>query len=152
MKYHILHREQFVKTSLNRVWEFFSNPHNLALITPPEMNFKILSPIQTNRLYKGMLIEYSVKPLGNFSTRWITEISNVKENDFFIDNQLSGPFKEWNHLHTFVKESNGVWVIDDVKYELPLGVLGNIVHFSLIRNRLLFIFDFRKKVIEKLFN
>ncbi|MGB9696240.1 MAG: SRPBCC family protein [Ignavibacteria bacterium] len=152
MKFYVLHREQFVRASIIDVWNFFSNPRNLTLLTPGNMNFKIISPIKTNHIYKGMLIEYHLKPFGNFTIRWVTEITKIKKLEFFVDEQLEGPYKTWYHLHNFIPDNQGVWIIDDVKYTLPLDIIGRLFHNSLIKRRLNFIFNFRSSIIEKYFN
>jgi len=46
---------QIVPISLERAWEFFSNPKNLSVITPPEMNFRVTSELP-DKIYPGLII------------------------------------------------------------------------------------------------
>ena len=84
---------------------------------------------------------------------WVTEISQVKEGSYFIDNQIFGPYKMWHHEHHFKSNSNGTTeIIDTVKYKIPFYIVGKLMHKVFIRKKLLSIFNFRQEQINKLFN
>jgi len=83
--------------------------------------------------------------------RWVTEITHVNENDFFVDEQRIGPFKMWHHEHKVISIKNGVLMTDLVTYTLPMGLLGTLVHSLFIRKRLNKIFEFRKKALIDIF-
>ena len=70
---------------------------------------------------------------------------------FFVDRQLKGPYKLWEHTHTFMEKDNGVLVKDQVKYQLHFGVIGNIIHSLLVRKKIEDIFIYRKNVLRQLF-
>ncbi len=97
-----LESKQFLPISLETAWDYFSSPKNLNDITPPEMVFNILSELP-ERMYEGIIIVYKIKPFLNFSIKWVTEITHIKENHFFVDEQRQGPFKIWHHEHHFEK-------------------------------------------------
>ncbi len=97
---HQLKRKQFVKTDLKTCWDFFSSPQNLKRITPPYMGFNIKFDLP-EKMYEGLMIEYSVKPLLGIPMTLITEIKTVKDNLFFVDEQRKGPYKIWHHEHHF---------------------------------------------------
>ena len=143
-------KKQFLPISIEEAWDFFSAPGNLKIITPDYMDFKILyggeSPI-----YPGQIIAYTVKPVLNLPMQWITEISEVEEGKYFIDNQISGPYKLWHHKHFFQPRGNGVEVIDIVDYILPFGILGGIAHYTFVKNKLEAIFNYRKEKLNELF-
>lgn len=143
---------QLVKASIEDCWDFFSSPSNLSVITPPDMNFRIQFPEPMPAMYQGLIIRYTVSPLLGIPLEWITEITHVKDHDYFVDNQLKGPFKLWHHQHFFKETSEGTLMRDVVNYELPLGILGGILGGSIVKKRVQGIFDFRKSVIEKKFN
>ena len=143
--------EQALPTDINKSWDFFSSAENLALITPPAMDFKILTALNGGEIYEGMLINYTVKPLWGLKFHWETEICKVNKPLFFIDRQLKGPYKLWEHKHTFIKKDNGVLIKDEVKYQLPFGVIGNIIHPLFVRKKIEEIFIYRKKVLNQLF-
>lgn len=143
--------EQFLPISVRKAWDFFSSPKNLSVITPPEMDFKILTQLDDKEIYDGLLIDYTVKPMFGIPMHWQTKIINVKSLEVFADTQLKGPYKLWHHTHTFIEKDGGVLMTDIVNYELPFGILGDWVHSLIVRKKIESIFAYRKQVLEKLF-
>lgn len=144
--------EQLLPVDLQTAWAFFSGPNNLALITPPEMDFKTLTQLTVDEIYNGLLIDYKVKPLWGVPMNWKTEIRNVQKPFVFTDVQLKGPYRCWEHTHTFTQQENGVLMQDVVKYELPFGMLGNLTHTLLVRKKIEALFRYREAAIERIFN
>ena len=152
MGVYYLHAEQLLPVDLQTAWAFFSSPNNLALITPPEMDFKPLTPMADGaEIYPGMLIDYKVKPLLGISLHWQTEICSVEKPHRFMDQQLKGPYRIWEHTHTFTQTDTGVLMKDEVKYQLPFGPLGSLAHTLLVHKKLQALFRFRKAAIERIF-
>ncbi len=143
--------EQFLKIPIAEAWNFFSSPKNLALITPPEMGFKIISGTTDEPIFEGMQINYIVKPLLGIPLKWKTEIGKTEVNKLFTDKQLKGPYKLWYHRHTFIEQNNGVLMRDEVSYQLPLGIIGKLAHRLFVRKKIESIFEFRRKVLDKMF-
>lgn len=143
--------QQFLPIDVNRSWDFFSSAKNLALITPPELDFNILTSVGNKEIFEGMKIDYTVKPLFGLPLRWQTEICKVNKPLFFTDRQLKGPYKLWEHTHTFIEKDNGVLVKDEVKYKLPFGIIGSIAHSLIVRKKIENIFQFRKEALKKIF-
>lgn len=143
--------EQLLPISIEKAWDFFSSAKNLAVITPPQMQFNILTNLDGREIYEGMLIEYKLKPLLGITVRWKTEICKVDKPVMFTDRQLKGPYKIWEHTHTFIKKDNGILMKDQVKYELPFGIIGSIVHKLIVRKKIENIFKYREKVLKKIF-
>ena len=114
MGIHVLRREQLVNADVDTTWKFFSDPGNLSKITPPYMGFSILSPDLPEQIYPGMLIQYQVSPLLNLKLSWVTEITQVVEKRFFIDEQRFGPYKFWHHQHFFLPVNEGTLIKDIV--------------------------------------
>lgn len=158
MKLYTLYREHKLNISLDEAWDFFSSPLNLKKITPPYMGFEIKSDFFNQKMFAGMIIEYIVKPLFGIPMRWVTEITHVKEKEYFIDEQRFGPYKFWHHLHHFrIENLNGettggtLVMIDKVNYALPFGIIGRIVHKYFVRKKVEEIFNYRKDVLQKMF-
>ncbi len=149
MAFYQLHKEQQVNTNLNEIWDFISSPKNLKEITPDHMGFNITSKNVNEKMYPGMIISYKVSPLLGIKLNWVTEITQVKEKEFFIDEQRIGPYTMWHHQH-FVKENkDGVLMTDIVTYQPPFGILGSIANSLIIKKQLEDIFDYRKIALEK---
>ena len=142
--------EQWVPTSISKAWDFFSSPENLSKITPPEMNFVITSG-KPGKMFAGQIITYKVNALPMIQSSWVTEITQVKELSYFIDEQRFGPYKMWHHEHHFQEIENAVLMKDKVSYKIPFGFLGRIVHALIIRKKLINIFSYRIKILEELF-
>ena len=151
MKIFTLYREQELPISIDEAWAFFSTPKNLDKITPPEMGFVIKSQLEDAGIFRGMKIQYIIRPLLGIPLKWITEISEVNAPHLFTDRQLKGPYALWDHTHYFTTVTGGVKMRDEVKYRLPLGWLGVIAHTLFVRKKLVEIFDFRKQVLEQIF-
>ena len=143
--------EQLLTIDSKISWDFFSSAENLALITPPGMDFRILTSLEGREIYEGMQIDYTVKPLFGLKFHWKTEICKVNKSLLFIDRQLKGPYKLWEHTHTFIKKGNGMLVKDEVKYQLPFGIIGNIMHFLIVRKKIKDIFIYRENILKQLF-
>lgn len=150
MKYR-LYREQQLKCDIDIAWKFFCNPHNLSQITPKDMGFTVLTEVNQESIYEGMEIDYTVSPLFGIPMKWKTRITSVAYHKHFTDYQEKGPYKLWNHHHEFIPNDNGILMKDRVDYELPFGSLGTIAHALLVKSKLNKIFDYRFKVLEKMF-
>ena len=141
---------QFVPGNINEVWDFFSSPANLSKITPPEMGFIITSPLQST-MYPGMFITYKVSPALGIKLKWVTEITQVSDKKFFIDEQRSGPYSIWHHEHHFKEVNGGVEMHDILYYQAPFGFLGKLAELIFVNNKVKQIFNFREKRINELF-
>jgi ligand-binding SRPBCC domain-containing protein len=115
------------------------------------MGFDVKTEVP-EKMYEGLMIEYRVRPLMNIPMTWITEITHVKDFQFFVDEQRKGPYRIWHHEHHFMETEEGVEMTDIVSYELPFGLLGKIAHPILVKKKLEEIFAYRYKVVEELFN
>lgn len=141
---------QLVPVALDRAWDFFSRPDNLARITPADLGFQVTSPLP-ERMYAGMIVSYRVSPFGGITVPWVTEITHVREPDFFVDEQRSGPYRFWHHQHHFRAVAGGVEMTDLVHYQLPFGCLGDLVVGALVERRVAAIFAYRRRVLVELF-
>jgi len=142
--------KQFLPITISEAWEFFSNPNNLTKITPPWLNFEVTSKLDS-KMYAGMIITYLVRPLLNIPTTWVTEITHVREPNYFVDEQRFGPYKFWHHQHHFKETDNGIEMTDIVSYALPLDPLSRPINSLLVDKKVKGIFKFREKKLEELF-
>ena len=149
MKTFEINTKQYINKSLDVVFEFFSKPENLEMITPKSLSFNILTPTPI-KMEKGSLIDYTIRLFG-VPIHWRTLISDYEPPFRFVDQQIKGPYTFWHHTHTFRLVEGGVEIIDQVKYSLPLGWLGTLVHAIWVRKDLEKIFEYRKSVIQNYF-
>ena len=147
-----LYAKQTVSKEIGLLWDFFRKPTNLNKLTPEDVHFKIKSG-KFDDFYEGKIISYKIKLFKLLALNWVTEISQIKEGSYFIDNQISGPYKMWRHEHHFKDNHNGTTeIIDKVKYKVPFYIVGKLMHKMFIRKKLFNIFMFRQKQINNLFN
>lgn len=151
MAFYQLKRKQFIPARLDEVWDFMSKPENLKKITPTYMGFDITAKSREGKMYPGMMISYMVRPVFQIPTTWVTEITKVKENEYFIDEQRIGPYRLWHHEHHLEAQDGGVLMTDIVSYAPPFGILGRMANTFLIRRKLKAIFDYRVAALEKYF-
>lgn len=149
-KVYEIHRVQLLRTSMDEAWRFFSNPANLQVITPSFMKFKITN-IYGNEMYAGQLIEYRVRPLFGISLYWMTEITHVKDKEYFIDEQRFGPYKFWHHQHHFKEVSQGIEMTDLLHYKIPYYFLGDVANRFLVQKKVAQIFNYREKKIREMY-
>jgi ligand-binding SRPBCC domain-containing protein len=150
MKIYTFHRKQNLPISVEQAWEFLSSPANLKTITPDYMGFNILSGAD-RPMYPGQIIQYIVTPVLGIKTKWVTEITHVKDHEYFVDEQRFGPYSLWHHKH-FIKEiDGGVEMEDIIDYKVPMGILGQLVHPFLVKPKLEEIFTYRTTKLEALF-
>ena len=142
--------QQFLPMSLTDAWDFFSSPKNLNEITPADMTFKILGNIP-EKMYEGLMIRYQVSPMFNIPLDWVTEITHVKENKFFVDEQRIGPYNIWHHEHHFEEKDGGVMMTDILHYDIGKWIFGKIAGWLFVDKKVRGIFEFREKKLKELF-
>lgn len=151
MAIHVLQRSQVIHASLEDCWAFFSDPRNLATITPRSLDFVVVSKLPS-RVHPGLMIEYRVRPLFGIPVTWLTEITHVEEPYYFVDEQRVGPYRLWHHEHSFTPLSGGrVEVRDQVHYMLPFTPFSEILHPFFVEPQLNKIFAFREQVLRERF-
>ena len=150
MKIYRLHKKQNLPITIDQAWDFLSSPENLKTITPDYMSFDILSG--TDRpMYSGQIIQYIVTPIMGIKTKWVTEITHVKDKEYFVDEQRFGPYALWHHKHFIKKKNGGVEMEDIIDYKVPFGILGQMAHPFMVKPKLEEIFNYRQKKLIELF-
>jgi ligand-binding SRPBCC domain-containing protein len=145
----LLEREQWLPRPIEEVFAFFADATNLEAITPPWLGLRILSPGPIT-MRAGASIVYRLRwhflPL-----RWVTEIAEWAPPFRFVDVQRRGPYALWHHQHEFASENGGTRMRDRVRYALPLGLLGTLMHRLVVRRNLETLFDYRARKIGEIF-
>ncbi len=142
---------QKIPVSLQEAWDFFSKPKNLSEITPKELDFNIISLYHGEEMYPGQIIEYKVKPLLGIPVYWMTEITHVEKERYFVDEQRFGPYSLWHHQHHFKAIPGGVEMTDIVHYKIPFGFLGDIAQWLFVNKNLQKIFTCRELAVAQRF-
>lgn len=143
-----IRREQVVAQELAVVFEFFSRARNLEALTPPWLNFDVLTP-EPIEMRPGTLIDYRLRMRG-LPLRWRTLIEVWEPQRMFVDRQLRGPYRLWHHTHEFEPHPGGTIVRDHVRYEIPLGAVGSVARRLFVRRDLEQVFDYRQQAVVRL--
>lgn len=150
MTVHILKRQQEIAAPVTDVFEFFADARNLQSLTPPWLNFRILTPGRIP-MHAGAVIQYALR-VHRIPVHWTTVIPVWNPPHEFVDVQIRGPYLLWHHRHTFEAAGSVTRMTDEVHYKLPWGPLGTLAHALMVRRDLACIFDFRATAITQFFS
>lgn len=142
---------QFIPRPLAEVWAFFSRPENLNDLTPNSLSFDIISPVSGEEMYEGMIIQYKISPFLGIKMNWVTEITSIVPERYFIDDQRIGPYALWHHQHHFEARDGGTLMRDVLHYQVPFGPLGALVNAAFVERQINHIFAFRERAVAQLF-
>lgn len=134
----VLSTKLWVPLKRHHVFALFSDAFQLEHLTPPWLNFRVLTPGPIE-MRRGRLIDYQIR-LHGIPIRWRTEITNWEPPCRFTDSQIRGPYRRWVHTHTFEELDGGTLVRDRVEYSV-LG--GSITNRFFVRAELRRIFNYR---------
>jgi ligand-binding SRPBCC domain-containing protein len=149
MTIYTLQRELWVPRPLPDVFDFFAKAENLERITPPWMQFRIVTPPPIE-VRQGTTIAYALRVRG-IPLKWISKIDKWDPPHEFVDIQVKGPYKFWHHTHRFSERAGGTSIEDTVRYGLPFGALGRSVNWLQVAGDLAKIFDYRAQQVQELF-
>jgi ligand-binding SRPBCC domain-containing protein len=141
--------ELFLTRSVDEVFGFFSDAANLNLLTPPWLHFRILTPLPVP-MRCGTLLDYRIR-WRRVPLRWRTQISVWEPPHRFVDQQLAGPYRRWEHEHTFEERDGGTLLRDRVEYDVYGWLLAPLLIRWLVGPDLRRIFDYRQQRMKQLF-
>jgi ligand-binding SRPBCC domain-containing protein len=144
---HVLERTQTVPVPLDDAFAFFADPWNLAEITPPWLEFEIVEA--PSELQEGSLIAYRLR-LFHVPISWRTQIVEWRPPHGFVDVQLAGPYRRWEHTHRLRAVDGGTEINDHVAYRLPLEPFASLAAPLTVDRWLDRIFDYRAERIGAL--
>ncbi|MGI8992057.1 MAG: SRPBCC family protein [Bryobacteraceae bacterium] len=144
---YVLSCEMRAAVPIVEAFRIFEDPSNLARITPSWLNFRVTS--RQVQMRKGAEITYRIAWLG-LPISWKTIITEYDPPHRFVDEQARGPYAMWRHRHEFQEVPGGTVVSDRVDYILPLGPLGRLAHWMVVKPQLREIFRFRQRAIAKM--
>lgn len=146
MKIFSLETELWLPRPRAEVFTFFANAHNLESLTPPWLKFEVVTPAPI-AMRPGTLIDYRIRIHG-VPVRWRTEITKWQPPCEFVDEQLHGPYRLWQHTHVFEESAGGTRCVDQVRY-CPHG--GALMNWLFVRRDVAKIFAYRRQQLMKIF-
>ncbi len=148
MPVHVLERSQRIELPIEQAFAFYGDALNLEPLTPPWLHFRVTTPGPIV-MRAGTLLDYRLK-LHGVPVRWQTRIETWEPPARFVDIQARGPYSLWEHTHLFERDGEGATISQDrVRYEIPLGPLGEIAHRLFVRRDLARIFDYRGEAVAE---
>lgn len=144
-----LNQSQSFHQSVDELFDFFADPRNLEKITPPWLNFSVES-CGDRPVREGTTIHYTLS-LHGFPVSWTTRIKEYSENEYFVDEMIDGPYRVWEHIHTFERIRGRTVMGDQVYYEMPCGWVGELAHRWLVKGDLENIFTYRAEALRSIF-
>ena len=144
-----LHNQQFLPISKETAWRFFSAPQNLQKITPEELDFRMTSPDE-GKVYLGQIITYTIRLNKVFKMNWVTEITGMIHENYFVDEQRFGPYKMWHHRHAFEEVEGGVLVTDIVHFKIPFSLIAPLAYRFFVKQNLQRIFNYRAEKLNEI--
>jgi ligand-binding SRPBCC domain-containing protein len=127
---------------IDEVFAFFADAHNLAVLTPPWMRFRTVTP-DPIVMAVGARLEHRLRVKG-VPVRWESEITVWDPPRRFVDEQRRGPYRLFIHEHRFASRDGGTDVSDHVEYAVPGGAA---IHRLLVAPDLRKVFDYRRQAL-----
>jgi ligand-binding SRPBCC domain-containing protein len=141
---HVLNLKMDIPAGIEEVFGFISDIGNLERVTPPDLDFTVITP-RPVAFAEGTIFDYRLRMFG-FPLSWRSQIKRFEPPNLIIDEQLSGPYKLWLHMHYFREADGMTSMVDEIHYELPLSPFGDVA-LPLVHRELQRIFQFRSEVM-----
>jgi ligand-binding SRPBCC domain-containing protein len=150
MPVHVLRREQRLPGPPEAVFPFFADARNLEAITPPLLQFRLLTP-EPVEMGVGTFLQYALR-LRGLPVRWDTLIQAWDPPYRFVDVQVRGPYRLWHHTHELEPLDGGEATLmrDTVRYAIGFGPFGEIARRAVVERDLEAIFAFRAQRVPEL--
>ena len=132
--------------TLDDVFPFFADAYNLQEITPPFLNFQVLTP-RPVPMRVGQRIDYKLSVRG-IPLRWQSEITAWEPPYRFVDEQLKGPYRLWKHEHRLTERDGMTLCEDHVEYAV-LG--GALINRLIVERDVEAIFGYRQQKLVEIF-
>jgi ligand-binding SRPBCC domain-containing protein len=59
--------------------------------------------------------------------RMTSRITQMEAPDYFVDEQVKGPFRRFRHVHEFSEDAAGTTMVDRIEFAAPFGPIGRLV-------------------------
>jgi ligand-binding SRPBCC domain-containing protein len=150
MKTYFFETQTILDRPIQEVFPFFANAENLNTVTPPWLNFEILTPLPIE-MKVGTIVDYRLR-LHGLPIRWRSQVTEWDPPNKFTDVQIHGPYRIWKHEHFFTAEGTRTRMTDRVEYAVPGWIFAPMVHSLFVRGDLQKIFDYREQKFVEIFS
>ena len=142
-----IHLTSFVAAPIERVFDL-SRSINLHQISTASTNEKAIDGVLSGLINKNETVTWQARHF--FKTRLFTsKITAMQSPVFFTDEMVKGDFKSFYHEHHFKTAENGTIMIDIINFEIPYGLIGNIMNSLFLTSYLEKFLKRRNEVIKE---
>jgi ligand-binding SRPBCC domain-containing protein len=132
------------------VFAFFLVPRQTLPLAPPELHLQLVEGPE--RLQLGSRLVRTGRRWG-LPQRVASEVTALEAEVLLVEAQVQGPFRRWVHaLHFQVGEAGNCVLRECIEFEPPGGMLGLLVTEQFLRKDLEWLFDFRHRKLQALWN
>ncbi len=144
MKAEVFIKRTHFPVSAERLFSWHAMPGALERLTPSWEKLEVESPAPSIEDGSQGVLRIRVGPV---SLRWSFEHEGYIAGRQFRDVMLRGPFKRWEHTHSFQPDGpQECWLEDRILYVLPMGWLGRAVGGWYTRRKLERLFAYRHRI------
>jgi ligand-binding SRPBCC domain-containing protein len=141
-------KESRMAATPERVFAFHESPDALRRLTPPWERMTIVEGGESIR--KGSRVVFWVG-VGPFRMRWVARHTEYDPPERFVDEQESGPFARWRHVHRFLDDGEGgTRLRDEIDFDPPLGWLGRRLGGAYLLRKLETMFAYRHEMTRRI--
>jgi ligand-binding SRPBCC domain-containing protein len=134
-------KESIIRAAPERVFAFHELPDALARLTPPWESSRVIQAAKISEVGSEAIVETRI--LGIIPVRWVARHTMYDPPRMFEDVQVKGPFRYWRHRHLIQPHAEGAILRDEIEYEPPFSIFGQLAEPFLITPRLKKLFDYR---------
>ncbi len=140
-------KESVIKASPERVFGFHELPDAFERLVPPWEDAKIVQKANIAEIGSRAIIEQKI--FGLIPSRWVAEHTAYDPPRMFEDVQISGPFAKWRHRHIIEPHAEGAVLRDEIEFEPPMSIIGDLAAPLFILPRIEKMFDYRHRVTKE---
>lgn len=130
--------------SADELYAWHTRPGAFERLAPPWDVPEVVA--RSGGIEPGSRLEMKVG-MGPISKRWVAVHGETEPGRQFVDEQESGPFARWRHVHRMQPKGDDASELrDEIEYALPLGALGRVVGGGITRAKLERMFRYRHAV------
>lgn len=140
-------KESIIRAAPERVFAFHELPDAFERLVPPWESVKIIQKADIKQIGSRAILEQKI--FGLFPSRWVAEHTKYEPPRMFEDIQISGPFKSWQHQHIIEPYETGAVLRDEINFEPPFWIFGQIAAPVFILPKIEKMFAYRHEVTRK---
>lgn len=137
--------EVSLPVSTDEAFHWHERPGALDRLIPPWEQVEVVERARGLDVGSQVVL---LQHMGPLRMKWVAEHTEYEPNLRFRDQQQSGPFSHWDHVHEFKETSDGCVLRDHIEYAAPGGALGAMLAGGFVENKIAQMFQYRQRTTE----